>query len=208
MELNQSDFTRLDTRYRANFFNTLAGFKSANLIGTYDENDKENLAVFNSVIHLGANPALMGFILRPTTVERHTYENIKKTGFYTINHVHEAIIEKAHHTSAKYPSQISEFEASGLHAQVVDDFKAPFVKESIIKVGLEFRNEYFIKENDTRLIVGEVVHISIPKEIITADGSLDLPKAQTVAISGLDSYLKTKLIKKLSYARPKPNNNQ
>ncbi len=81
MELNQADLAKLDKRYRANFFNTLTGFKSANLIGTYDENDKENLAIFNSVIHLGANPPLMGFILRPTTVERHTYENIKKQAF-------------------------------------------------------------------------------------------------------------------------------
>jgi len=202
MYLNEIDFSNFERRYRANFFNTLTGFKSANLIGTCDKDENNNLAVFNSVIHLGANPPLMGFILRPTTVERHTYDNIKKTGFYTINHIHEEIIEKAHHTSAKYPSHISEFETSGLQAEILDDFKAPFVKESIIKVGLKFRNEYVIEENDTRLIVGEVVHVVIPEEIITDDGSIDLPKAQTITISGLDSYLKTQLLKKLSYARP------
>jgi len=99
---SKSDIDQLHHLYRINLINSCSGFKSANLIGTKSENGIENVAVFSSITHIGSNPPLLGFFCRPTTVIRNTYENIKKTGIYTINHIHEAIIEDAHHTSAKY----------------------------------------------------------------------------------------------------------
>ncbi|MCS7053720.1 MAG: flavin reductase, partial [Ignavibacterium sp.] len=77
------DFER---RYRINFVNSLSGFKSANLIGTISKSGITNLAIFSSVIHVGANPPLIGILFRPLSVPRHTYNNIKETGCFTINH--------------------------------------------------------------------------------------------------------------------------
>ncbi|MCJ8275234.1 MAG: flavin reductase family protein, partial [Bdellovibrionales bacterium] len=45
--------------------NSLSGFKSANLVGTQSKDGQTNLAMFSSFFHLGANPPLMGFVLRP-----------------------------------------------------------------------------------------------------------------------------------------------
>ncbi len=202
MMITSNEISQMAGRYRANFFNTLSGFKSANLIGTISENKITNLAIFNSVIHLGANPPLMGFILRPNTVERHTYDNIKATGYYTFNHVHENIIEKAHQTSAKYDNQTSEFEACDLTEQYNQNFQAPFVKEAVIQIGLQLREEILVQANKTILIVGEIQLVNIADNFVEADGSIDLPKAKTVAISGLDTYLKAEKLKKLMYARP------
>ena len=72
-------------RYRANFINSLSGYKSANLIGTCNEQQQTNLAIISSVVHIGANPPLMGMIMRPHTVTRDTLGNIKQTGLFTIN---------------------------------------------------------------------------------------------------------------------------
>ena len=202
MQISKTDFDNFERRYRANFFNTLSGLKSANLLGTINSKHKTNLAVFNSVIHLGANPPLMGFILRPTTVERHTYENIKSQGYYTINHINENIIDAAHQTSAKYEVAISEFNQVDLSPEFSSDFSAPFVKESLIKNGLTYKTDYLIKENDTRLVVGEVNQVHLPESIIADDGSILWEKAGTVGISGLDSYLSCKTVKKLPYAKP------
>ena len=69
----------MEVRKRAAFINSLTGFKSASLIGTIDNNKKTNLSIFSSVFHLGSNPALVGFINRPDSVERHTLENILQT---------------------------------------------------------------------------------------------------------------------------------
>lgn len=193
---------KMDSRYRANLFNTISGFKSANLIGTIDESGNTNLAIFNSVVHIGANPPYLGFILRPTTVERHTYENIKKTGFYTLNHVHESFIEKAHQTSAKYERKVSEFEACGFEEEYLNEFRAPFVKESKIKLGLHLEEEHLIKTNGTLLVVGKVLNAHLDKKLISADGSVDLTEAGTVAISGLAEYLKPVKLNKFEYAIP------
>jgi hypothetical protein len=74
LHLCEQDILQMENFYRAAFVNSLSGFKSASLIGTIDKNKQTNLAVFSSVFHLGSNPALMGFINRPDSVDRHTLE--------------------------------------------------------------------------------------------------------------------------------------
>jgi flavin reductase (DIM6/NTAB) family NADH-FMN oxidoreductase RutF len=196
---NILDFEKL---YRINFINSLSGLKSANLIGTISKEGKTNLAIFSSVIHVGANPPLMGFLMRPVSVERHTYNNIKETGYYTINHINKEIYKQAHQTSARYEKDISEFDACGLTAELSEIIKAHYVKESKIKIGLKFVEEQEIKFNGTIFIVGEIVEIILPDDAVSKDGYVDIEKAETIAISGLDSYHETKRIARLSYAKP------
>ncbi|RUA33596.1 MAG: flavin oxidoreductase [Bacteroidetes bacterium] len=202
LHINSDSIEKMESRFRANLFNTISGFKSANLIGTTDGKGNTNLAIFNSVAHIGANPPYLGFILRPTTVERHTFENIKETGFYTFNHVHESFIQKAHQTSAKYKRQVSEFEACGFKEEYLHDFTAPYVKESKIKIGLKFEEEHLINANNTLLVVGKVLNAYLDEKFISADGSIDLTEAGTVAISGLYEYLKPVKLNKFGYAKP------
>ena len=109
---------------RMRLINTISGMKSANLVGTVDQSGHANLALFNSVVHIGANPPYIGMIFRPLTVRRDTYNNIKATGVYTINHVHAGIRERAHQTSASFPAGVSEFEACGLTAETTPTLQA------------------------------------------------------------------------------------
>ena len=78
--LSKEDFDDLQKFYRINLINSCTGYKSANLIGSISKDGVENVAVFSSITHLGSNPAMLGYILRPTTVPRNTYKNIKETG--------------------------------------------------------------------------------------------------------------------------------
>jgi flavin reductase (DIM6/NTAB) family NADH-FMN oxidoreductase RutF len=192
----------LESDKRRNLINSLGGFKSANLIGTTDGKGNHNLAIFNSVVHIGANPPLMGFILRPLTVARHTYENIKSNPWFTINHIHDGMIEQAHQTGAKYDRDISEFEATGLTPVFGEMCKAPFVKESRIRVGLEYVDEEKIRANDTILIIGKVHEIMLPGEVLSDDYFVNASKANTVAVSGLDAYFSATPVTRLSYPRP------
>ncbi|MBK9096784.1 MAG: flavin reductase [bacterium] len=202
MKLLKEDILVFEKLYRAAFVNSLSGFKSANLIGTISKEGKTNLAIFNSVIHVGANPPLMGFLMRPVSVERHTYTNIKETNYFTINHINKEIFKQAHQTSARYEKDISEFDACGLTQEYTETFKAPFVKESKIKIGLKFLEEQEIKSNGTIFIVGEILEVIIPDDIVLTDGFVDIEKTGTIAISGLDSYHETKKLSRLSYAKP------
>jgi flavin reductase (DIM6/NTAB) family NADH-FMN oxidoreductase RutF len=192
----------LERRYRANLINSLGGFKSICLIGTKNNAGNENLAIFSSLVHIGADPALCGFIVRPSIPPRNTLANILETKFYTINHIHESIINQAHQTSAKYDDDISEFDAVGLHTVYKDDFFAPFVKESNIKFACEFIQKIDIEINGTSLIIGKIIDIIVPNEIIENDGFINLDKAGTITGTGLDVYYSTIKIKRLTYAKP------
>jgi flavin reductase (DIM6/NTAB) family NADH-FMN oxidoreductase RutF len=191
-----------EQRYRATLINSITGFKSLCLIGTKDAAGQTNLAVFSSLIHLGSNPPYLGIIIRPDSVDRHTLDNILSTNYYTINHVHEGIYQQAHQTSARYPKAISEFEATGLASNYLSDFFAPFVTNSHIQMGMQFKERIDIKLNNTILIIGEIQHLFFPKQCIKTDGFLDLELAQTLTCSGLDSYHSTHKIARLSYAKP------
>lgn len=191
-----------ERRYRANFFNSVVGFKSVALVGTIDKKGQPNLAIVNSALHFGSNPPLMGILIRPSTVPRHTLSNIIERDNFTINHVHADMIDSAHQTSAKYLRGQSEFEAVGLHEHFSERICAPYVAESHIKIGLEFRERINVRTNHTIMMIGEVVEVILPDEFVGPDGFVDLHACGSIVGSGLDAYLKTEKIKRLSYARP------
>lgn len=199
--LSGQDIVNMETQKREAFVNSLTGFKSASLIGTIDNNEKTNLSIFSSVTHLGSNPALVGFISRPNLTERHTLDNILETKFYTINHINEQIFKKAHQTSARYPKNISEFEATGLTPEFIPGMIAPYVKESHIKYGMEFMESHELKINNTILVIGKVIEVIVPESSLMKDGSINIEEAETITIAGLDSYHTTKRLAKLSYAK-------
>lgn len=189
--------------YRINLINSLSGYKSANLIGSISNEGVENVAVFSSVTHLGSSPPVFGFILRPTTVPRNTYKNIKETGVFTINHIYNDIIEDAHHTSAKYAEDISEFDMTHLEAVYRDHFKAPFVKNSPIQIAMKYVEEYHIKANGVLMIVGEIESVHIDDHLLEEDGFVNLSKGKVAAINGLDGYTVPELKIRNEYQRPK-----
>ncbi len=199
---SKKEIAEMETRSRAAFINSLSGFKSASLIGSIDALGKANLAIFSSVIHIGSDPALIGFINRPDTTSRHTLENILQTNCFTINHINKTIYRKAHQTSARYPKEISEFDATGLTPEFSSLIKAPYVKESNIKYGVEFAEKHDLTINGTILIIGKVIEVIMPEDCLISNGAIDIEKAETVAIAGLDSYHITHQLSRLTYAKP------
>jgi flavin reductase (DIM6/NTAB) family NADH-FMN oxidoreductase RutF len=199
---HHADINALEQRFRARLINSLSGFKSANLIGTQSSDQQQNLAIVSSVVHLGANPALVGLVMRPNTVPRDTFANILDTGSFTINQVSSEFWQAAHQTSARYASAQSEFELVGLTAEIIDDFNAPFVAESQLKYGVKLVDVLPIAANNTEFIIGEICQIHIANKAIKSDGYIDIESLNTVAVSGLDSYHLTDRLSRLSYAKP------
>jgi flavin reductase (DIM6/NTAB) family NADH-FMN oxidoreductase RutF len=188
--------------YRANFINTLSGFKSASLIGTVNNAGQYNLAIFSNIVHIGADPALIGFVNRPREAAPHTLTNIEATGAYTINLITNKMIKQAHQTSAKYAATVSEFDAVGLTPQIVNSHAAPYVTESPVKYGMELKEIIPIQFNNTFFIIGAVTAVYVTDELVGADGSIELEKADIVTSLGIDSYYTTHKVDKLPYAKP------
>jgi flavin reductase (DIM6/NTAB) family NADH-FMN oxidoreductase RutF len=191
---------KLDKITRLKIINSVTGIKPGNLIGTIDNKGQTNLAIFSSVVHLGSNPPLLGFISRPKGIEfGHTYRNIQENGQYTINHIHPEFIKNAHYTSAKFDAAVSEFEYCNLSEEYLKDFKAPFLKESTFKMGMCFKEAIDIKCNGTILVIGEIEHLLIPDTAIE-NNEVDLELSDSIGISGLNSYYSLKKIESYPYA--------
>ena len=199
---NNSHIESWERFYRANFINSLTGFKSVNLIGTINQEKQINLGIFSSIVHVGSNPALIGYINRPIKAAPHTLANIMSTEVYTINHIHPSFLHAAHQTSAKYEAGISEFDEVGLTPEFQDNIVAPFVKESNIKYALSLQEIIPIKLNDTFLVIGKVISIHIENDIVSEDGFLHLDKANSLCSNGIDGYYSTELIERYQYAKP------
>ncbi len=200
---SHQDINEMHHLYRINLINSCSGYKSANLIGTKSKEGISNVAIFSSVTHIGSDPSMLGVFLRPTTVIRNTYDNIKDTGLFTINHIHEDIIDDAHHTSAKYDTSLSEFDFTQLEEHYINGFFAPFVKKSPVQLAMRYVEEYPIQANGTILLIGEIKDLYVEDHLLQKDGFINLSEAKIAAINGLDGYSVPQLKTRLEYQRPK-----
>lgn len=188
---------------RLNLINSVTGYKSANLIGSVSNDGILNVAVFSSVTHLGSNPPMLGFMIRPiSTTPRDTYRNIKDNLYFTVNHITKSMIEDAHHTSAAYESAISEFDKTNLEPEFLDNQKVPFVKGSPVRLLCKYINEYPILENGCIHLIASIEKIYVQDELLNDDLWVRLDLAEVITINGLDGYAVPKIVDRLEYARP------
>ena len=201
MQLQKEELEGLDRTYRLNLINSISGIKPANLIGTKSHTNRENVAIFSSVVHLGSSPAQLAFIMRPQTdIPRDTYSNITEMGFYTINHVSESFVKIAHYTSAKLEKGESEFVRMNLEPEYIGDFPVPFVKESAVKIGMK-HEESIPLTNGCIFVVGSVELIICPEDTINDLGQLNLECYSGTGISGLNTYYGLKKLDSFPYVR-------
>ncbi|WP_339756103.1 flavin reductase family protein [Algoriphagus aquimarinus] len=201
MHLQKDEIEKLERTYKLNLINSLSGVKPANLIGTKSKDGKDNVAIFSSVVHLGSSPAQLAFIMRPQSeIPRDTYPNILETEFYTINHVSESFIEKAHFTSAKLERGESEFDRMKLEKEFIAGFHAPFVKDSPVKIGMKHL-ESIPLPNGCLFVIGSVEMLVLPDEAINDLGQLDLQHSSSIGISGLNTYYGLTRLASFPYVR-------
>jgi len=202
MYLNKDSIQQLEKFNRINLMNSITGISPANLIGTISKDSIENLAIFSSVVHLGSNPPLMGFVLRPTKENtRDTYENIIATNKFTINHINSDMIERSHYTSVKFDKNESEFQKCKFKAEYLNNFQAPFVKDSYVKIGLNLDDIQSIKSNGCRLIIGRVERLYVPDNAIQKNGNIQLELLNSIGVGGLNTYYSLDKVAEYPYAR-------
>ncbi|MBY0244686.1 MAG: flavin reductase [Sphingobacteriaceae bacterium] len=203
MILLRNEIEQLEQRYRTTFINSLAGFRQAVLVGTKSGEGNSNLAIFNSLIHLGAHPPLFGLINRPDSVQRDTLQNILVHKEYTLNFVKTIDYKKAHQTSARYDKNVSEFDKVGFTAEFKDNCVAPFVKEAVVQIAMKFEEKIPIAINGTILIVGSIQQVTVNDKLVGEDGFVDLSAADVLISQGLDAYFSSNAIGRLPYAKAK-----
>jgi len=200
--ISQIELEQMNSRYRGVFMNSLAGYRPVILVGSVSADGLSNLAIFNSLIHFGADPALWGLVCRPNAEERDTVRNISSNGRYTLNFIHLSELAKAHQTSAKYEAVVSEFEACGFEAEFKNGCATPFVKSALVKLEMEAIATIPIPLNGTSILIGKPVNIHLGSGMVGPDGFVDLTGAGVLGCQGLDAYLFGTVIERLPYAKP------
>jgi len=195
------EISNLESRFRANLIQSALGYKPLMLLGSQDKSCQINLAIFNNLIHVSANPPVIGIQFRPADVERHSLQNILDTGFFSLNQVPDSQWQAAHQTSAKYDKGVSEFEACGFTPTYVKGFDVPLVAESPLSMVLKFTDQIPIGTTGVTLVLGTVVYLSSLIEPAN-DGFIDPSQNNIIASAGSDAYYKATKKGRLSYARP------
>lgn len=198
--MTADEIAKTEKLFRTKFINSLAGIRQVVLIGTKSNDGQENLAIFNSIIHLGAHPPLFGFISRPDSVQRDTLRNIKETESYTLNFMHKKWLKEAHLTSARYSKEVSEFEAVGFTPEYLENCFAPFVNEAEIKVELKLKQILDIEINKTIMVIGQIERVHLPEDRLAEDGLVD--PTDLLSSGGLDAYYNCEFLAQLPYAKP------
>jgi flavin reductase (DIM6/NTAB) family NADH-FMN oxidoreductase RutF len=202
LHFTKADMASWERFYRANLLNSLSGFKATHLVATISKEGIPNLSLFHNVVHLGADPALIGMVNRPLSAAPHTLANIEATGQWTMNSVHPAMLDKAHQCSAKYEEGVNEFDAVDLTAEYKDDCKVPVVGESAIQYALSLVEIMPIKHNNTFFIIGSIEQIWVREDLPGTDGFLQLETAELITSTGLDAYFTTRMEARYQYAKP------
>lgn len=199
--ISKNDISTMDKRLRATFINSLWGFRNLSLIGTKSKIGNINFAPFNSLNHLGADPALASITIRPAEVERHTFENIQETKYFSANNISIKTFKKVHQTSARYPKSLNEAEEVGLTTLFDIDTNTPYLKESSISIILKYQEHFTLEINQTILLIASIEKVLMKKDFIEEDGFVNHSKAKTISCIGLDAYYKSQLIERLPYAK-------
>lgn len=201
IHIKQDTIKSWDRLYRANFINCLSGYKPVSLIGTLNEKGELNTAIFSNIVHIGSDPALVGFINRPEAASPHTLNNIRVTKQYTINHINASFVAAAHQTSAKYPEGENEFMQAGLHSIFRAPCTAPFVVESNLQYALQLVEIIPIEYNKTFLVIGLVTDVFMQENVLETDGFIDVEKAGSIVSLGVDAYAAATHFVRYQYAK-------
>lgn len=162
-------------------------------VSTLSPQGVANVAPYSFFNAFSSNPPLVIFssnrkVKGNTTKD--TLKNVEETGECVINIVNYNMVYQMSLASVEYPSDVSEFEKSGL-TPVASDLVQPFrVKESPVQMECTVREiiKLGAKGGAGNLVICQVVRMHIDENMLTETGRLDPYKLDLVARMGRHYY--------------------
>lgn len=149
----------------------------------------DNLAPFSWFNSVCGDPLMVMIAIGKRRGEqKDTTANIRATGEFVVNVAVESCAAQMVQSSADYPPDVSEFDATSLHRLPSVSVQPPRVAESPIH--LECRLEQIIPlgNDSTDLVIGrcDIMHVAV--DMLAPDGYVDAAKLRPVARLGRDEY--------------------
>lgn len=182
--MQEQDLTKMEKERKIALIQSIVGPRAVHLIGTKSSQGLSNLAVFNSIMHLGSDPALIGLFFRPGI--RHTLQNLMDTGYCSLNAAPPDKVIAIHET--RKPWEHSEFETCGFTEVYHPHHFVPFVKESSLHALLKLENILSVEANNTSIAVLRVEAVFVEAENMDTDGAVAFMKQNWLLSRGLDTY--------------------
>jgi len=174
-------------------------------VSTVSREGIPNLAPFSFFTAVSANPPVVCFcpVRRPgSNPYKDTLSNISATREFVVNIVSEEFAEQMNATSAEFPPEVDEFEASGLTPVPSDLVRPPRVAESHVQMEckLYLTIEFGELPGSGNLVLGEVVRFHVDDQYFD-DFRIDPDKLRPIGRMGGATYTRT--TDRFDMARPK-----
>ncbi len=165
------------------------------LISTIDEQGTPNLAPYSFYNAFSSNPPIVVFSSNRRlgdNTTKDTLYNVRKQGEVVVNAVSYDIVRQMTIASIEYPSDVSEFEKSGL-TPIASEEVSPFrVKESPVQ--MECKVQEIIPLGDQggagHLIICKVLKIHVSEEVLDPDGKINPHKIDLMGRMGRAFYVR------------------
>ncbi len=161
-------------------------------VSTVNKNDLPNAAPFCFFMGVTPNPPTIAFsvIRRGDGGEKKdTIRNIENTRDFVINIVDESLTTAMNMASGSYPSDMSEFDVTGLTPLASEYVKSPRIAESPIHLECKLRTIVDLGDVAASIVIGEIVCVHVKDHVLT-DGQIDFHKLKAVGRLGESTYVK------------------
>lgn len=171
--------------------NTLAQPAPVWLVGTYDANDRANLATVAWGGVCCSKPPCVAVSLRPAT---HSHASILQRKAFTVNVATEAFAAQADFCGIASGRDTDKFATCGLTAVKSTLVDAPYVDE--LPLILECKLQQAVEVGGHTLFVGEVVDVKADEAVLSEDGYPHIEKVRPMIFTpvlrnyhGVGAYL-------------------
>lgn len=165
------------------------------LISTVGSNGRPNLAPFSFFNALSSDPPYVAVSISkhiPDGRPKDTLRNILETGEFVANLVSEDIVRAQDLCAHEYPPETDEFEISGLTPAPSVRVRAPAVLQSRVNFECRLFQSIPLPKSSYTLIVGEVVHMRVAREVMGDNGRVDVEKLAPVGRMVGNTYCRTR----------------
>lgn len=158
-------------------------------VSTINKNGLPNAAPFCFFMGVAPNPPTIAIsIIRRGDQKKDTIRNIEENREFVVNIVDESLAQAMNLASGSYPSDMSEFDLTGLTPQPSEKIGAPRISES--PVHLECKAKMILELGDipASLVIGEILCFHIKETLLTKDGIIDVAKLGPIGRMGENLY--------------------
>lgn len=167
-------------------FHTLLHPYNTSLVTCCNSQGRANIITIAWMTPLSVNPPFVGVSIRPT---RYSYSLIRETGQFIINVASYDLAKQVLLCGRQSGHDLNKFTVTGLTPGKAKRVLPPIIEECFAHLECRVVND--IETGDHRLIVGEVLEVTVTPSVVDQQGLYDLDRVQPLLHMGRNRFTTT-----------------